>query len=185
MGITEVEPKTRSRAYRASSLRSRVRWDSVNEGGLWQAIKRSRLRRRQTQPPLFLTGTENHKGYSGDCRFTRVYVKLNGNWVTVALQATLIQQAVSDCNLSYGQVTSVSNPKLAMGQDYMQGFRTTSWFGDQNDCDVSEARTFTRGDDDDGILVCVEPLYFMSTDGGISHGHFRSRNREARNYTTR
>jgi len=114
-----------------------------------------------------------------------VYVKLNGNWVTVALQATLIQQAVSDCNLSYGQVTSVSNPKLAIGRDYMQGFRTTSWFGDQNDCDVSEARTFTRGDDDDGILVCVEPLYFMSTDGGISHGHFRSRNREARNYTTR
>ena len=36
-------------------------------------------------------GTENGKDYSGDYRFTRVYVKENGRWLTVALQATLIQ----------------------------------------------------------------------------------------------
>jgi len=36
-------------------------------------------------------GRENGKDYSGDYRFTRVYVKQNGRWVTVALQATLVQ----------------------------------------------------------------------------------------------
>jgi uncharacterized protein (TIGR02246 family) len=36
-------------------------------------------------------GTENGKDYSGDYRFTRVYVKENGRWLTVALQATLIE----------------------------------------------------------------------------------------------
>ena len=36
-------------------------------------------------------GTENGKDYSGDYRFTRVYVKQDGRWQTVALQATLIQ----------------------------------------------------------------------------------------------
>ncbi len=36
-------------------------------------------------------GSENGKDYSGDYRFTRVYVKQKGHWVTVALQATLIQ----------------------------------------------------------------------------------------------
>lgn len=35
-------------------------------------------------------GTENGKDYSGDYRFTRVYVKQNGRWLTVALQATLV-----------------------------------------------------------------------------------------------
>ena len=37
-------------------------------------------------------GMENGKDYSGDYRFTRVYVKQKGHWVTVALQTTLIQQ---------------------------------------------------------------------------------------------
>jgi len=37
-------------------------------------------------------GTENGKDYSGDYRFTRVYVKEKGRWVTVALQTTLIRQ---------------------------------------------------------------------------------------------
>lgn len=37
-------------------------------------------------------GIENGKDYSGDYRFTRVYVKQKGRWVTVALQTTLIQQ---------------------------------------------------------------------------------------------
>jgi len=37
-------------------------------------------------------GMENGKDYSGDYRFTRVYVKQKGRWVTVALQTTLIQQ---------------------------------------------------------------------------------------------
>lgn len=37
-------------------------------------------------------GIENSKDYSGDYRFTRVYVKENGHWSTVALQTTLIQQ---------------------------------------------------------------------------------------------
>jgi ketosteroid isomerase-like protein len=36
-------------------------------------------------------GTENGKDYSGNYRFTRVYVKQNGAWKTVALQTTLIQ----------------------------------------------------------------------------------------------
>jgi len=36
-------------------------------------------------------GMENGKNYSGDYRFTRVYVKQNGEWLTVALQATLVQ----------------------------------------------------------------------------------------------
>ena len=33
-------------------------------------------------------GMENGKNYSGDYRFTRVYVKQKGRWVTVALQTT-------------------------------------------------------------------------------------------------
>ena len=37
------------------------------------------------------SGHENGKDYSGDYRFTRVYVKRNGDWQTVALQTTLIQ----------------------------------------------------------------------------------------------
>ncbi len=36
-------------------------------------------------------GTENGKDYSGDYRFTRMYVKQNGRWLTVALQATLVE----------------------------------------------------------------------------------------------
>jgi ketosteroid isomerase-like protein len=36
-------------------------------------------------------GVENGKDYSGDYRFTRVYVKQNGRWITVALQATVIK----------------------------------------------------------------------------------------------
>jgi len=36
-------------------------------------------------------GTENGKDYSGDYRFTRVYVKQDGRWLTVALQTTLIR----------------------------------------------------------------------------------------------
>lgn len=36
-------------------------------------------------------GAENGKDYSGDYRFTRVYVKQNGHWSTVALQTTVIQ----------------------------------------------------------------------------------------------
>ena len=36
-------------------------------------------------------GSENGKDYSGDYRFTRVYVKQDGRWQTVALQTTLIQ----------------------------------------------------------------------------------------------
>ena len=36
-------------------------------------------------------GSENGKDYSGDYRFTRVYVKQQGRWVTVALQTTLVQ----------------------------------------------------------------------------------------------
>jgi len=36
-------------------------------------------------------GKENGKDYSGDYRFTRVYLKQRGQWVTVALQTTLIQ----------------------------------------------------------------------------------------------
>jgi ketosteroid isomerase-like protein len=37
-------------------------------------------------------GMENGKDYSGDYRFTRVYVKDKGRWLTVALQTTLIQK---------------------------------------------------------------------------------------------
>jgi ketosteroid isomerase-like protein len=36
-------------------------------------------------------GRENGKDYSGDYWFTRVYVKQDGRWQTVALQTTLIQ----------------------------------------------------------------------------------------------
>jgi hypothetical protein len=36
-------------------------------------------------------GRENGKDYSGDYRFTRVYVKRGSHWETVALQTTLIQ----------------------------------------------------------------------------------------------
>jgi ketosteroid isomerase-like protein len=37
-------------------------------------------------------GTENSKDYSGSYWFTRVYIKQDGHWVSVALQATLIQK---------------------------------------------------------------------------------------------
>jgi ketosteroid isomerase-like protein len=37
-------------------------------------------------------GMENGKDYSGEYRFTRVYVKQKNRWLTVALQTTLIQQ---------------------------------------------------------------------------------------------
>lgn len=37
-------------------------------------------------------GMENGKDYSGKYWFTRVYVKQNGRWLTVALQTTPIQQ---------------------------------------------------------------------------------------------
>ena len=36
-------------------------------------------------------GTENGKDYSGDYRFTRVYVWQKRRWLTVALQATAIK----------------------------------------------------------------------------------------------
>jgi ketosteroid isomerase-like protein len=36
-------------------------------------------------------GTENGKDYSGDYRFTRVYIKRDGRWLTVALQATRVE----------------------------------------------------------------------------------------------
>ncbi len=36
-------------------------------------------------------GMENGKDYSGDYRFTRVYVKQEGRWLTAALQTTLIR----------------------------------------------------------------------------------------------
>ncbi len=36
-------------------------------------------------------GKENGKDYSGDYRFTRVYVNQGGRWQTVALQTTLVQ----------------------------------------------------------------------------------------------
>ncbi len=35
-------------------------------------------------------GVENSKDYSGENRFTRVYVKQNGRWISVALQVTLV-----------------------------------------------------------------------------------------------
>ncbi len=37
-------------------------------------------------------GTENGKDYSGDYRFTRVYVRQDGRWLTVALQTTLVER---------------------------------------------------------------------------------------------
>ena len=37
-------------------------------------------------------GAENGKDYSGDYRFTRVYVRQNGRWLTVALQTTLVER---------------------------------------------------------------------------------------------
>ena len=37
-------------------------------------------------------GVENGKDYSGDYRFTRVYVKRPERWLTVALQTTLIDK---------------------------------------------------------------------------------------------
>jgi ketosteroid isomerase-like protein len=37
-------------------------------------------------------GMENSKDYSGSYWFTRVYIKQAGHWVSVALQATLIQK---------------------------------------------------------------------------------------------
>src|SRR5262245_54188702 len=37
-------------------------------------------------------GMENGKDYSGDYRFTRVYVRQKGQWLTVALQTTPIRQ---------------------------------------------------------------------------------------------
>ena len=37
------------------------------------------------------TGKEDGKDYSGDYRFTRVYVNQGGRWQTVALQTTLVQ----------------------------------------------------------------------------------------------
>jgi ketosteroid isomerase-like protein len=36
------------------------------------------------------SGVENSKDYSGENRFTRVYVKQSGRWVSVALQVTLV-----------------------------------------------------------------------------------------------
>ena len=38
-------------------------------------------------------GVENSKDYSGENRFTRVYVKQNGHWVSVALQVTLVAKS--------------------------------------------------------------------------------------------
>ena len=35
-------------------------------------------------------GVENSKDYSGENRFTRVYIRQNGRWVSVALQVTLV-----------------------------------------------------------------------------------------------
>jgi uncharacterized protein (TIGR02246 family) len=37
-------------------------------------------------------GAENGKDYSGDYRFTRVYAKQDGHWLTVALQTTRIEK---------------------------------------------------------------------------------------------
>lgn len=39
------------------------------------------------------SGVENSKDYSGENRFTRVYVKQNGHWVSVALQVTLVAKS--------------------------------------------------------------------------------------------
>jgi ketosteroid isomerase-like protein len=45
-------------------------------------------------------GQENGKDYSGDYRFTPVYSKQSGRWVTVALQTTLIQHSVEPAGLA-------------------------------------------------------------------------------------
>lgn len=37
-------------------------------------------------------GTENSKDYSGENRFTRVYVRQGDRWITVALQVTLVEK---------------------------------------------------------------------------------------------
>jgi uncharacterized protein (TIGR02246 family) len=37
-------------------------------------------------------GSEDGKDYSGDYWFTRVYVKRDGGWISVALQTTMIQK---------------------------------------------------------------------------------------------
>jgi ketosteroid isomerase-like protein len=37
-------------------------------------------------------GTENSNDYSGDNRFTRVYVRQGDRWITVALQVTLVEK---------------------------------------------------------------------------------------------
>lgn len=37
-------------------------------------------------------GTENSNDYSGENRFTRVYIKQGDKWVTVALQVTLVEK---------------------------------------------------------------------------------------------
>ena len=37
-------------------------------------------------------GVENGKDYSGDYRFTRMYVKQHDRWLTVALQTTLVEK---------------------------------------------------------------------------------------------
>jgi ketosteroid isomerase-like protein len=37
-------------------------------------------------------GTENSNDYSGENRFTRVYVKQGDRWITVALQVTLVEK---------------------------------------------------------------------------------------------
>jgi len=37
-------------------------------------------------------GSENHRDYSGTYRFTRVYIRQRGRWLTVALQTTLEEQ---------------------------------------------------------------------------------------------
>ena len=58
-----------------SDLKVRVHWDTAIVTG------------RSVQK-----GMENGKDYSGDYRFTRVYVRENGRWLTVALQTTLVQQ---------------------------------------------------------------------------------------------
>jgi len=38
------------------------------------------------------TGTENSNDYSGENRFTRVYVRQGDRWITVALQVTLVEK---------------------------------------------------------------------------------------------
>ena len=53
-------------------------------------VPRGRRHRRRGRP-LEPEGHRERKDYSGDYRFTRVYVKQNGHWQTVALQTTLIQ----------------------------------------------------------------------------------------------